>query len=93
MLAVKTLGKVRDLENVPVLLFALTDPDVRIVLEADKALRFVSRKFRGVGLPGDLEPPTNDVKSPAGAWPQVKAAQKAWKDWFLAIRPDAQLLE
>ncbi len=93
LLAVKTLGKVRDLENVPVLLFALTDPDVRIVQEADKGLCFISRKFRGVGLPDGLEPPGTDVKLPAREWPQVKAAQKAWKDWYLAIRPDAELLD
>ncbi|MCI0361768.1 MAG: hypothetical protein L0211_25055, partial [Planctomycetaceae bacterium] len=93
LVAVKTLSKVRDLDNVPVLLFALTDPDVRIVVEADKALRFVSRKFRGVGLPDDPQAPGSDVQVPAGQWPQVKAAQKAWKDWFLAIRPDAELLD
>jgi hypothetical protein len=93
LLAVKALGKVRDLDNVPVLLFALTDPDVRIVREADLALRFISRKFRGVGLPDDPEPPGSDAKLPAGQWPQVKAAQKAWKQWYLAIRPDAQLLD
>jgi hypothetical protein len=93
LVAVKTLSKVRDLDNVPVLLFALTDPDVRIVLESDKALRAISRKFRGVGLPDDPQPPGNDLKVPAGQWPQVKAAQKSWKDWYLSIRPDAELLD
>jgi len=93
LVAIKSLAKVRDLDNVPVLLFGLTDPDVRIVLEADKALRFVSRKFRGVGLPADPQPPGSDPQVPAGQWPQVKAAQKAWKDWYLSIRPDAELLD
>lgn len=93
LVAIKSLAKVRDLDNVPVLLFALTDPDVRIVLEADKAMRFVSRKFRGVGLPADPQPPGSDAQVPAGQWPQVKAAQKAWKDWYLSIRPDAELLD
>jgi hypothetical protein len=81
LVAVKTLSKVRDLDNVPVLLFALTDPDVRIVREADLALRFISRKFRGVGLPDDPQPV------------DVQAAQKSWKDWYLSIRPDAELLD
>jgi hypothetical protein len=81
LVAVKTLGKVRDLDNVPVLLYALTDPDVRIVRQADTALRFISRKFQGVGLP--LTPEPGDIK----------AAQQAWKDWYVAIRPDAELLE
>jgi hypothetical protein len=81
LVAVKTLSKVRDLDNVPVLLYALTDPDVRIVREADKGLRFISRKFAGVGLP--------DEPSPV----EIKAAQQAWKKWFVAIRPDAELLD
>ncbi len=93
LLAVKTLGKVRDLDNVPMLLFALSDGDVRVVLEADKGLRFVSRKFRGVGLPADPEPPGGDAKLPANKWPQVQAAQTAWKTWYLSIRPDAELLD
>lgn len=81
LVAVKTLGKVRDLDNVPVLLYALTDPDVRVVRQADTALRFISRKFQGVGLPLDPKPA------------DIQAAQRAWKDWYLAIRPDAELLE
>jgi len=85
--AVKALGKARDLDNVPVLLYALTDPvsqdkpDWRIIREADKALRFVSRKFAGVGLPE--EPTPLDVKN----------VQQAWTDWYLAIRTDAELLD
>jgi hypothetical protein len=79
--AVKTLSKVRDFDNVPVLLYALTDPDLRIVREADKGLRFISRKFGGVGL--QEEPNSADLKS----------VQKAWKDWFLSVRPDAELLD
>ncbi|MCE9527794.1 MAG: hypothetical protein K8R36_17260, partial [Planctomycetales bacterium] len=82
MVAVVTLGKVRDLKNVPLLLYALTDPDPAIVREADKALRFISRKVNGVGLPdGDL------------TIAQIKAAQAGWKAWYLSIRPDAELLD
>ncbi len=81
LVAVRTLSKARDFDNVPVLLFALTDPDVRIVRQADKGLRFISRKFAGFGLPE--EPTTADLKN----------IQKAWKDWFVSIRPDAELLD
>jgi hypothetical protein len=87
LIAVKTLAKSRDLDNVPILLYALTDPidpqkpDYRIVREADKGLRFISRKFDGVGLPEDPKPS------------HVKDAQKAWKEWFLSVRPDAELLD
>lgn len=81
LVAVKTLSKVRDFDNVPVLLFALTDPDLRIVREADKGLRFISRRFAGVGLPE--EPSAADLKN----------VQMAWKQWFLSARPDAELLD
>ena len=81
LVAVRTLGQVRDFDNVPFLLYALTDPDVRIVLEADKGLRFISRKFGGVGLPSTPSPT------------EIRAAQTAWKEWFLSVRPDAELLE
>ena len=82
MLAVTSLSKVRDLDNVPKLIFALTDPDPRIALQADRGLRFISRKVNGVGLP-DFDP----TKA------QIKAAETAWKDWYLSIRPNAELLD
>ncbi len=48
------LGRSRDLDSVPLLLYALTDPDKTIVLEADAALRFISRKFRALVYPQNL---------------------------------------
>ena len=81
LVAVRTLGKVREMDNVPLLIYALTDPDVRIVLEADRGLRFISRKFAGVGLPAQ---PTQQ---------QVRDAQALWKAWFTSIRPDAEFLD
>jgi hypothetical protein len=82
MVAVTTLSKVRNLDLVPQLLYALTDPDPAIVLQADKGLRFISRKVDGVGLP-DSEPTAA----------QIKSAQAAWKAWYLSIRPNAELLD
>jgi len=79
--AVRALGRTRELDNVPLLIYALSDPDLRIVHEADRALRFISRKFDGVGLP--LEPKPADVK----------AAIAAWKAWYLSIRPTARFLD
>lgn len=81
MLSVRGLGKVRDLDNVPSLLYALTDPDARVVQEADAALRFISRKLHGVGLPA--EP---DKKA-------IQEARKAWRNWYLSIRPNAELID
>ena len=81
MVAVRTLGRTRELDNVPVLIYALTDPDLRIVLQADRGLRFVSRKFSGVGLPA----------APTGQ--DVQAAIKGWKAWYKSVRPEAEFLD
>jgi hypothetical protein len=81
MAAVKTLAAAHDLDNVPALVFALSDPDPRIVREARDGLRLISRKFQGFGLPA----------SPTPA--QVDGARKQWKDWYLAIRPDGVFLD
>jgi hypothetical protein len=81
MIAVRTLGRARDLDSVPVLLYAFTDPDPQVVKEADAALRFISRKFKGVGYEGE-----EDRKS-------ITTARNVWRDWFLSVRPDAELLD
>lgn len=81
-IVVTALGTDRDLKNVPQLLYAMTDPDPRIGIIADRGLRFISRKVAGVGLP-DANP-TKD---------QISAARIAWRNWYLSIRPDAELIE
>src|SRR5262249_1466647 len=73
LVAVKALGQARDLDHVPLLIYALSDPDMRIVREADKALRFLSRKFEGVGIPE--EPTPLDAKN----------GITAWKAWYQSI--------
>jgi len=79
--AVKTLARSRDLDNVPALIYALSDPDWRIVEAARDGLCFISRKFRGFGPP------------PQATEEQVQAARAKWKEWYLAIRPDGQLMD
>ena len=81
LLAVRALGRVRDLDNVPVLIYALSDPDMRVVLEADRGLRFISRKLDGVGLPEEPKPE------------HARAAIAAWKTWYRSIRPTAEFLD
>jgi hypothetical protein len=78
---VRALARIRELDNVPLLIFAMSDSEVQIVREADKGLRFISRKFEGVGLP--------DEPTPA----DIQAAIAAWKAWYRAIRPTAELLD
>lgn len=79
--AVKTLAKARDLDNVPVLIFALGDTDWRVIEAAKSGLCFISRKFEGLGPP--IKPSEEEKKT----------AQQQWKKWYLSIRPDGELLE
>lgn len=76
--AIKVLGKLRDLESGPALVAALDDPDWRVVLAADEALRNIGRSL----APSEL-----------GQKPDKAARAKAvdeWKQWYITIRPDAQ---
>ena len=75
--AVKTMASTRELDNVPALVYALSDPDLRVVRAARDGLRFVSRKFGGFGL---SDQPSQQERD---------AAILAWKKWYLAIRPEA----
>src|SRR5690606_7315146 len=79
--AVKALSRTGELDNVPLLLYALTDPDPRVVRAADEGLRFISRKFDGFGFPEDLNPD------------ELMKVRLQWRDWYLSIRPDAELLD
>lgn len=77
LLAVRALGRAGNLDFVPTLIYAMTDPDRRVVLEARNGLRFTSRKFSGFGLPDDYDDR------------QLHDSIERWKRWYLAVRPDA----
>jgi len=79
LLAVRALGRTGNLDYVPSLLYALTDPDRRVVLEARDGLRFVSRHLVGFGPPEDF----TDA--------QRYEALDAWKKWYQSLRPTAAL--
>jgi hypothetical protein len=81
VLATRALGRAGDLDYVPTLLYALTDPDRQVVLEARNGLRFISRNFDGFG------PPDNFTDT------QRYEALDNWKKWYLALRPNAVLEE
>ncbi len=82
--AAKTLGTIRDLGSAPALIFALSDPDVRVMRAARDALRFMSRREDGFGFVIESELP------PKTEWSK---AQKEWTNWLLSVKPDAELLE
>jgi len=77
LLAVHALGRAGNLDYVATLIYALTDPDRRVVIEARDGLRFVSRRFDGFGPPDDFTDK------------QRFEAVDAWKDWYRTLRPTA----
>ena len=79
--AVKTLGRSRDVQYVPLLIYALTDPDPQVCVAADQALRFMTRRFDGQALKIPPDPASQD------------AAVAQWKEWFTKIYPDMALEE
>ena len=79
LMAVEGLSKLRNLDYVPSLLFALTDPDKRIVRAARDGLQFVSRRFDGYG------PPDNFTDK------QRYDSLELWKSWYRHVRPNAPL--
>ncbi|WP_146587614.1 hypothetical protein [Posidoniimonas polymericola] len=79
VLAVRALGRSGDLDYAPTLIFALTDPDKRVVREARDGLRFISRKFDGYGLPDGYDDR------------QLRDVIELWKNWYLSIRPDGAI--
>ncbi len=76
--AVRALARSRNLDNVPVLIYALSDPDPGVLREARDALRRISRKPLGFGMP----------EKPSDA-DRIEATVK-WRDWYKGFRPDAE---
>ncbi|HEV7222452.1 MAG TPA: hypothetical protein VGN42_07110 [Pirellulales bacterium] len=77
--ALRALARLRNLDDVPLLIEALKDPEPLVFNAANEGLRFISRKFYGAGFwPGSDEPAR-------------EAARKQWKQWYLSIRPNAIL--
>lgn len=77
IVAVRALSRQGNLDNVPVLIHALTDPDPRVVRAARDGLRLISRKFNGFGLSD--EPSADELQS----------VIRNWKAWYKSVRPDA----
>ena len=79
--AVAQLAKARNFDNVPQLIYALTDPDDEVSKSARDGLRLLSRKLDGFGL-----------KLPASEQ-QKRTAQAKWRLWYLSLKPDGELLQ
>jgi HEAT repeats/Prenyltransferase and squalene oxidase repeat len=79
VLATRAIGRTGNMDYVPTLLYALTDPDTRVVIEARNGLRFISRNFDGLGPPDEFTEQ------------QRFEAIDNWKRWYKSIRPTAVL--
>ncbi len=75
-IAATLLGRSEDLNQVPDLIYALTDPDPYVPMLAEESLRLLSRKLKAVKL----------GESPTAA--EQAAAVNYWKKWYLGLRPD-----
>jgi hypothetical protein len=77
-IAAKMLGRGDDLDMVPHLIYALTDPDPEVPPIAENSLRLISRQLDTTYLPSKQKSSDGD---------KAKAALM-WKKWYLNIRPD-----
>ncbi len=75
--AVKALAATGKMDVVPLLIRLLEDPDPRVMRTARDALRRLSRRMEGFGLP--------DQPSPK----QRREAVLQWTRWYQTVRPDA----
>jgi hypothetical protein len=82
--ALRALARTRELDHVPLLIFALRDPDWGVVREARDGLRFISRKFDQLGpeIPIDEDFDREQIEAAR------HKAIEAWKAWYRSIRPE-----
>lgn len=80
-IAAKLLGRSDDLNQVPELIYALTDPDPYVPMIAEEGLRLLSRKLTAGKLAEE---------------PSLKQREEAveyWRQWYLGLRPDYIFIE
>ena len=84
------LGRTGDFDLIPEVLKGLRDPNLDVNVEALRALRYISRKPGGFGLPDDpLAGPTfsSDEQKLVRANNWRTKAYRAWADWYRKVRP------
>jgi hypothetical protein len=75
-IAAKLLGRSEDVNQIPELIYALTDPDSQVPAIAEESLRLLSRKLSVRHLETDSTP---EMK---------QEAVRYWRNWYSALRPD-----
>ena len=79
--AARLLASSDDMEAVPGLIFALSDPDHKVRTNAREGLRMISRNFEGYGLSDE---PT--------VYETVRI-QRNWRDWYRRVRPGYEFVD
>ena len=80
-IAAKLLGRSEDINQVPELIYALTDPDPEVPAIAEESLRLLTRKLTARHLEPDSPP---EKKQEAATY---------WREWYISMRPDYVFLE
>jgi hypothetical protein len=99
LISVRFLAAEQDMDNVPALIYALGDPDFRICLEAHDGLRLISRKVDSMKISPQTRKDAKRDKEARKADEEnncrfeFDSIKRKWTDWFLKIRPDAELLD
>jgi hypothetical protein len=75
ILAAKAMMRSRDVRVAPALIYALSDPDDRVKTAAVDGLRFISRRFDGMGLP------------PNPSKLEIEKTQEYWRAWYRSVAP------
>lgn len=76
ILAANAMMRSRDVRVATALIYALSDPDERVRSAAVDGLRFISRRFDGMGLPS-----TNPSKL------EIEKTQAYWRAWYRSVAP------
>lgn len=85
--AAKLLGKSDEMRVVPSLIYALSDLDNPTRRFARDGLRFISRKFDGMGDMPDRPEDVEDAEL-MGQWNQtIKEIQSKWRQWYQSVDP------
>lgn len=99
LIAVRFLAGEQDMDNVPALIYALGDPDFRICLEAHDGLRLISRKIDSLKIADTVrtnarrDPDVLNAEEENQCRVEFDAVKRKWTEWFLKIRPGAELLD
>ena len=80
-IAAKLLGRCEDINQVPDLIYALTDGDPLVPMIAEESLRLLTRKLTVRHLDAEPSPEQKDE------------AARYWRKWYIEVRPDYVFLD